>query len=687
MLALGRVWLSTIAIMSALAGCAINPVPVSLETRDRLADEARQRLFADQEPISQPLTLYQATARAIKYQAEYRAKLFEEAVSLGQLDVAQFDLLPKLTLNAGYTTRSNESFGFGFSNGAIAANPSVSSERQSATGNISFTWSILDFGMSYFRAKQLADQSLILEERRRKAMQNLVQDVRHAWWRAEAAQRLLPQIESTLEDMEQAMERSRIIENRKLLPPMQTASLRRALLDLAQQISLRRQELAQARVELAALIGLPPGSEVTVAAPQEGAGTRVLELSTSMDLLESVALKNRPEISEEIYRARVSESEIKKSLLGLFPSLNLNLNPINTDSNRFLVNSTWASAGLGVAFNLLKVFSLPAVNRSADAQRQFDQARRLAMAMAVMTQTRVATVRYGLLAHEFSVWDDATRDDDQIVKYLESSTQVGTETEFELTRAKARYMVSRINRDIVGSNLEAALGRIYNSIGVDALPEEVESHQIAGLSTQLQASIEGWRDANFSPKPTAPELPVIIGEVIGIPAEVSDDFRKSIKQIFDLSKIQIGSIDQGKLQVNTTVTVEAPRNGGRQASIQVTLLDSLTQSIQFKSEFKTTLSEPVDLPQWRTLGEGAAYRVVGPLGRLQSGRAKLQQGKPAAKAGDLKLALQIETRVMDAGLQDMALPEPMNLRIAREMVAPEMQRVFRVDVGENELAH
>ena len=152
MFALGRVWLSTFAIMSALAGCAINPVPVSQETRDRLADESRLRLFADQEPISQPLSLYQATARAIKYQAEYRAKLFEEAVSLGQLDVAQFDLLPKLTLNAGYTTRSNESFGFGFSNGAIAANPSVSSERQSATGNISFTWSILDFGMSYFRA-------------------------------------------------------------------------------------------------------------------------------------------------------------------------------------------------------------------------------------------------------------------------------------------------------------------------------------------------------------------------------------------------------------------------------------------------------------------------------------------------------------------------------------------------------
>ena len=92
---------------------------------------------------------------------------------------------------------------------------------------------------------------------RRKAVQNLVQDVRLAWWRAEAAQRLIPQIETLLEEVDQAIERSKIIENRKLLPPLQTASIRRALLDLEQQISLKRQELAQARVEQ---LGHPGGA-------------------------------------------------------------------------------------------------------------------------------------------------------------------------------------------------------------------------------------------------------------------------------------------------------------------------------------------------------------------------------------------------------------------------------------------
>ena len=92
-------------------------------------------------------------------------------------------------------------------------------------------------------------------------------DGARSWWRVEAAQRLLPAADALLAEIDRASERTRIIEARKLLPPQQTATLRRALLDLAQQISFRRQELAQSRVELAALIDVPPGSDFRVAGP------------------------------------------------------------------------------------------------------------------------------------------------------------------------------------------------------------------------------------------------------------------------------------------------------------------------------------------------------------------------------------------------------------------------------------
>ena len=165
-----------------VAGCSVLPVPLDTAQRERIAAEAEAKLFEGQDPLAGPVTLYEATARALKYQMEYRVRMMEQAVALGQVEVSKFDMLPKLTATADYSTRNNDAFGFGFSpNGTIAANPSASQERSHQTSGVSFTWSLLDFGLSYYRAQQLADQSLIAEERRRKALQNLVQDVRLAW--------------------------------------------------------------------------------------------------------------------------------------------------------------------------------------------------------------------------------------------------------------------------------------------------------------------------------------------------------------------------------------------------------------------------------------------------------------------------------------------------------------------------
>src|SRR5688572_18428517 len=86
------------ALCAALAGCAVTPRAMDAEERDKLAAAAHRQLFENQEALDRPLTLAEATARAIKYQAEHRQRRLEEALGEAQLDVARFDLLPKLTL-------------------------------------------------------------------------------------------------------------------------------------------------------------------------------------------------------------------------------------------------------------------------------------------------------------------------------------------------------------------------------------------------------------------------------------------------------------------------------------------------------------------------------------------------------------------------------------------------------------
>jgi outer membrane protein TolC len=614
-----------------LAGCAVTPVPLDPQEREKLAADSHAALFAGQEPLTRPLTLEDATARAIKYQADYRQRQMEQAASEAQIDVAKFDLLPRLTMNAGYTTRNNDSFGFGFSpNGQIAANPSASTERARDTMSLGLAWNLLDFGVSYFRARQTANQTLIAAERRRKAVQTLMHDVRVAWWRAEAAQRLLPYADGLLDEIDQAIEKTRTIEARKLLPPLQTATLRRALLDLGQQIAVRRQELAQSKVELASLINMPPGSDLQLASPPS-TDREAPDLTADVDKLEALALRARPEIPEEGYRARISEDEARKAIVALIPGLSFDIGR-NFDSNRFLVNNTWSSAGVNVIFNLVRVFSLPALNRSEEAQKKADEARRLAMAMAVVAQTRLAAVRYRLIADEFAIWDEASRDDDLIVKYLASSAQAGIDSELELIRAKARAAASRMNRDLSYAGVQASMARLYHSVGYDAVPVEAETQGVADLSNLVRARFTELENASFVQRAGPPRPSVALTPVGGADNRISQLVHEGATRVLDISKIRLAQPDIADLQVEILVTQEPPQEGriGARAVVQVIRKSGAAPT---KEEFKTTLSDPVDDEQWRVFGEGALYRVLGELAPPRARSPSVRRESPVPRSG------------------------------------------------------
>lgn len=648
-----------LAIGSALvaAGCAVKPVALTDEAHLKRAVEDQRRLFDEQEPIKAPLTLHQAIARALKYNMDYRTRLMEEASALGQTQLANFDLLPRLTAAAGYSTRSNDSFGFGYTpTGAISTTPSAATERNHRSDSLTFSWNVLDFGLSYLRAKQLADQSMIAEERRRKAMQNLVLDVRNAWWRVEAAQRLLPETDTLLAEVDQAATRAKLIETRKLLPPLQIVAYKRSLLDLEQQISMRRQELAQSKLELAQLLNLRPGLEYAVATPRIDDPTPP-DLVASIEVLEQIAAQNRPELREEGYRARITHLEGDKQLLSLLPSLAFDTG-VNYDSNKYLVNNRWSSAGLNLSWNLMKLVSLPSLKDANQSAAKVDETRRLAMVSAVLAQTRIAAVRYRLLTHEFAIWDDAVNDDVRIVGYLNASKQVGLETELELIRAKARGMVSRINRDLMYANLQGAIGRLYNSIGIDSLPLEAESHAPDALAAALAQTIQGWEDASFAPKPLKAQTPVAVIPVAGLAKEDADAFTGSLHRILRLSKIAtVGRGQPAPYRVESAIVLQPPGVSGQPATMKLKLLDD-AGAVLFEGEQKSMLMTPVGPEQWRALGEGAGYRVIDPVRRhlvkaAAAGGGQLKappkpaidaEKVPAADAlGDQAKTLKIET--------------------------------------------
>jgi outer membrane protein TolC len=564
-----------------------------------------EKMYAAQQRVEGKITLSQATARAIRYNMDYRTRMMEQAWSLGQLDVANFDLLPKMTISAGYTDRSNAAFGYGFGqDGKVTTNPSASQERAVTTSKSGFSWSLLDFGLSYYRARQLADQALITEERRRKAMQNLMQDVRLSFWRAYVAQQLLPEMGRLLRELDRNAFRAKIILAQRLLTPLQIISYRRSLIDLEQQLANRATELAQSRVEFAQLINLPPDQTYELEAPSMEVAMR--DFVGKVEVLDQLALENRPELREEGYRVRIAELEkTRMQLQAILPGISVDYS-YNTSSNKYLLNGSWAAIGAEAAANLVKLFSLPAVNKSAQAQKQMDEARRMAQAAAVLAQIRIAVTRYDVLGTEYQYWQDAIEDDKRFLETLTASANVGVETELELIRAKAKLLSTRVGAGLAYANLEAAVGRIYHSVGLDVLPREMMRNDLAALTTELETRIQTWEQQNFSDrKPLA--LPAVsLAYANRVAPEVRAQIQKSIADIFKVANIDLRS----DADLVLTTDVELSGEMGSKIMGRITgKLRNKDEQVIVEIEQHSTLTYPVNAKQWSAMGEAVAMKV------------------------------------------------------------------------------
>jgi outer membrane protein TolC len=474
--------------MLMLTGCA------SLQPRPTTREEVRQRVIDDQvsmynqqEPVTGPITFYEAAARALKYNLDYRLKLLESALASNIRDVSTNELLPQLVASAGYSHRSNDSGGtsVGIQDGEVTLRPSTSEQRYHDVAALGMSWNLLDFGVAYFRTQQKADQVLMAEERRRKVAQNVLQDVRNAYWRALAAQRLKPEVDQLLARTNVALRAARQAEDRGLLPKQEILAYQRALLDAVSLLTIRRQDLEFAQSELAALMSLPPGTPLVLADSQEGALPAVM---TPEPQLEQLALQNRPEIMEEWYRKRVNENDLKIAKTQLWPNIGIDLST-NYDSNTYLYNNLWSAVGVRVSMNLFRLLQLPSLNAQQDSQTKTDDMRRLALSMAILTQVRVGTLRYQLSLQEVQFADESLRVDRSLLDYAQAAHTTSFGSELEVIRAEGRYLLSRYQREAAYSDAQAAWGRLYNSIGFDVMPEAIAKDDVKTLASEIEKTV------------------------------------------------------------------------------------------------------------------------------------------------------------------------------------------------------
>nr|WP_081642345.1 TolC family protein [Dickeya chrysanthemi] len=480
-----RLSLAIALTCALLAGCAVAPEPMTAQEQVAQAMSDRSRMFADQEPVRGTVTLEEAIARALKYNLSQRVALMEQAMEDDLRDVARLDMLPKLAARAGLQTRDNvaASSSQSITTGRQSLEASTSQDHTSRNGDLTLSWNVLDFGISYVNARMQANKTLAAEERRRKVVADITRQVRTAYWEAATAQRLKPEVTRALSEARQSLEYARQTERERLLAPVEALRFQKNMLEMVRQLEVVDSDLALAKSRLAALMNLPPASEFSLVVPDENS-LNTPKMRYTLGELENVSMVRRPEIREESYQARNAVLEARRSLLRLLPGVNL-FAGINGDSNSYLVNHSWANAGVQVSGNLLNVFAWSSVKRAGESAQALAESRRQAMRMAVLAQVNIAWQEYQSSVQMFNRYQELARIQQGIYRQTALNYHNQAATQMEQVRVSTETILTTRARDRSYAAMQNALGSIYQASGLDMLPDRVGDTSLAALSNTI----------------------------------------------------------------------------------------------------------------------------------------------------------------------------------------------------------
>jgi outer membrane protein, multidrug efflux system len=497
-----RAGVASAAMAALLLGaCALKPTPLTDAEQASFADFDRTAMFGNQERLTAPLTLHEAFRRALAYNLDAQVKLMEEAVAQNDLDLSRFDLLPKLYTNDIYSARNNQNASSSQSviNGTQTVPPSRSSDIDDLAAQLTLSWNILDFGVSYFNARQQANRVMVAEEERRKVVTNLLGDVRRDFWRAAAAQRLHTRIEQAIREAQNALPAARKVETEGLQSPVDSLRYQKALLDLIGQLEAADHLLTVSKVELASLIGLPPDLPYALAVPSEHSLV-VRSVPMSVRKMEETALLFNPEVRQQSYQTRISADEARKQLLQMLPGFTIAVNP-NYDSNSFLVHHGWVTGSAQLAGYLSNLLTAPVRFRRSDELDELATRRRQAVSMATLAKLYIAYQQYLSFASEYHYASELADVDDRLYHQIANRTATDVQGDLERVSAEVSAVFSALRRYQSYAETQAALGRLYAALGIDPPPGPVQELDLVSVERDMRQALEQHR---LNPPPAAP---------------------------------------------------------------------------------------------------------------------------------------------------------------------------------------
>ena len=508
------------------------PAPAVYTDWDRAirADTDMQTMYADMpRKIQKPIDMYMAFALALKY--NYTRRLVSYQQSMIEVGMSPENRLPEIFSSAGYVNTDNKS--------------AMDSELKLA-------WNILDVSTVYYQSKDSWYQASVAYEQSRKVIHNLMQETRVLYWKALSAQRLLPLIDDMIEYMTLDVDElnAQTIELSKEGKNLNVADLerKRKFMEATKELSNIKRDLETAEVRLASLMGFHPSTEFRLVGKEDG-NFDLPEIRNSLSEMEWTALTNRPELRVRDLVTNVDE---------VIASFKIFTDPgAQYKNNANYYNDVWSKKAKEVG---LEVFE----NVKDPKYFEAEALRRQRMTNLILTQVYVAWARYMSSVEDYNIAHELSKASEDIAEDKTISTGArSAEAQLEAARAiedEAKAMLAYVN-------LQDALGNLYATLGMDAIPYYMLNEKPSKIAVYLRGVLEKWRKGEFLPD-NRPYL-------LDVPVKRPPVNLSSAKDLPDLT------LDSGQ-------------------KFEVVIPDSLIDKMDFKGKvtFKAGLVDDSPLPDW-----------------------------------------------------------------------------------------
>jgi len=454
-------------------GCGPQATIKQMRAVNASMDMAAYRAHAP--TIDGPLTLEDALDYATRYNIEVWIAAQESKFEHELATQSALKMLPSLMAGTQYNERSqfDASSSVSLKTGKESLEPSYSSEKRVNTIDISATWNLLDFGISFLRSRQQSKRVLMAMENERRVRQNLALQVTRAYWRtatardsAEEAERIGKEISVMLESIHAEIDEKTISE----VDGLQRET---SLLQRQDELRRHRREYLKAKTELAGLIGLPPGTAFTLA--EVDFDEPVDPFEYCIEDLEREALRSRPELFEKDLEEAILHDEAVIAIAQMFPSPAAFWR-LEYDNNRYLVFDQWNTVGIRASWDLL---TLPQQFKQHDItklQTALIVKQRTAIAVGILAQLHLSLIDYRETWEQHAFSETISRKCDSLLEAVRNQADEGKshggerlDHELKRLRARARYLTER-------ANLMVARARLLNTIGREpACREEADA--------------------------------------------------------------------------------------------------------------------------------------------------------------------------------------------------------------------